>query len=253
MPTALLVDDEPSASARLGDLLAAYGEIEVLGAVRSVEQAAAFIEGRVPDIVFLDVEMPGGSGLSLLEKLPAETEVCFVTAYSKYAVSAYDFGAVDYLVKPVDLDRLEVAVTRILRAFGSKTAAPALESSDSPAKSLAATFVIPLRDGGAKTVIRCDDILWIEGMGNYSRICVAGAGASMLVRRSLAQWEKDLPEKDFPRLGRSQLVRPERLALVTWQSRSETVLTFTGSTETLTIGRAAAARLRELTDATPAE
>ncbi len=252
MPTALLVDDEPSASARLGDLLAAYGEIEVLGAVRSVELAAAFIEGRVPDIVFLDVEMPGGSGLSLLEKLPAETEVCFVTAYSKYAVSAYDFGAVDYIVKPVDPDRLEVAVTRILRAFGSKTAA-SVESSDSPAKSLAATFVIPLRDGGAKTVIRCDDILWIEGMGNYSRICVAGAGASMLVRRSLAQWEKDLPEKDFSRLGRSQLVRPERLALVTWQSRSETVLTFTGSTETLMIGRAAAARLREITDATPAE
>ena len=251
MPTALLVDDEPSASARLGDLLAAYGEIEVLGAVRSVELAAAFIEGRVPDIVFLDVEMPGGSGLSLLEKLPAETEVCFVTAYSKYAVSAYDFGAVDYLVKPVDPDRLEVAVTRILRAFGSKTAAPALESSDSPARSLAATFVIPLRDGGAKTVIRCDDILWIEGMGNYSRIC--GAGTPMLVRRSLAQWEKDLPRKDFSRLGRSQLIRLARLALDTGQSRDETVLTFTGSTETLMIGRAAAARLREITDATPAE
>ena len=88
MPTALLVDDESSASARLGDLLAAYEEIEVLGAVRSVELAAAFIEGRAPDIVFLDVEMPGGSGLSLLEKMPAETEVCFVTASSKYAVSA---------------------------------------------------------------------------------------------------------------------------------------------------------------------
>jgi two-component system LytT family response regulator len=253
MPTALLVDDEPSASARLGDLLAAYGEIEVLGAVRSVEQALAFIEGRAPDIVFLDVDMPGEKGLSLLEKLPAETEVCFVTAFSQYAVSAYDFGAVDYLVKPVDPDRLEVAVSRILRAFGSKTAAPSRESSDSPAKSLAATFVIPLRDGGAKTVIRCDDILWIEGMGNYSRICVAGAGTPMLVRRSLAQWEKDLSQTDFARLGRSQLVRPARLALVTWQSRSETVLTFTGSSETLTIGRASAARLRELTDAKPAE
>lgn len=251
MPTALLVDDEPSASARLADLLAAYGEIEVVGAVRSVERAVAFIAGRVPDIVFLDVEMPGGSGLSLLEKLPAETEVCFVTAYSKYAVSAYDFGAVDYLVKPVDPDRLEVAVTRILRAFGSKTAAPSLESSDRPAKAPADTFVIPLRDGGAKTVIRCDDILWIEGMGNYSRVCVAGDGTPMLVRRSLAHWEKELPEKVFARLGRSQLIRLERLALVTWQSRSETVLTFTGSSESLTIGRAAAARLREITDAKP--
>ena len=113
--------------------------------------------------------------------------------------------------------------------------------------------MIPLRDGGAKTVIRCDDILWIEGMGNYSRVCVVGDGKPMLVRRSLAHWEKDLPEKDFARLGRSQLIRPARLALVTWQSRSETVLTFTGSSETLTIGRASAARLRELTDAKPTE
>jgi DNA-binding LytR/AlgR family response regulator len=75
----------------------------------------------------------------------------------------------------------------------------------------------------------------------------------MLVRRSLAQWEKDLSKTDFARLGRSQLVRLERLALVTWQSRDETVLTFTGSSETLTIGRASAARLRELTDAKPTE
>ncbi len=166
-------------------------------------------------------------------------------------VSAYDFGAVDYLVKPVDPDRFEVAVTRILRALGSET--PSAAAGSEPPITAPATFVIPLREGGAKTVIRCDDILWIEGMGNYSRVCVAGDGKPMLVRRSLAHWEKDLPEKDFARLGRSQLIRPERLVLVTWQSRSETLLTFTGSSETLTIGRASAARLREITDATPTE
>ena len=251
MPTALLVDDEPSASARLADLLAAYGEIEVLGAVRSVEQAVTFIAGKIPDIVFLDVEMPGDKGLALLEKLPAETEVCFVTAYSQYAVSAYDFGAVDYLVKPVDPDRLEVAVTRLLRALGSET--PSAAAGSEPPITAPATFVIPLRDGGAKAVIRRDDILWIEGMGNYSRVCVAGDGKPMLVRRSLAHWEKELPEKVFTRLGRSQLICPARLAIVTWQSRSETVLTFSGSSETLTIGRASAARLREITDAKPTE
>ena len=251
MPTALLVDDEPSASARLGDLLAAYGEIEVLGVVRSVEQALAFIAGKAPDIVFLDVEMAGGSGLSLLESLPAETEVCFVTAHPHYAVSAYDFGAVDYLVKPVDPDRLEVAVNRILRAFGSETPQVTPPVSESPAPAGSAMFVIPLSDGGAKTVIRSGDILWIEGMGNYSRVCLAGDGKPMLVRRSLAQWEKDLSQTDFARLGRSQLIRLERLSMVTWESRDETVLSFVGSSETLTIGRAAAARLREITDSKP--
>ena len=248
MPTALLVDDEPSASARLGDLLAAYGEIEVLGAVRSVEQAVAFIEGKVPDIVFLDVDMPGGSGLSLLEKLPAETEVCFVTAYSQYAVSAYDFGAVDYLVKPVDPDRLEVAVTRILRAFGSKTDAPAAVASDSPAKAAAATFVIPLCDGGAKTVIRCDDILWIEAMGNYSQVCTGDGQIPLVFRRSLGQWEALLPVGKFVRIGRSQLVQLGRIALVRWKSRDETALFFEGSEQRLAIGRHAAIRRRELLD-----
>jgi two-component system LytT family response regulator len=249
MPTALLVDDEPSASARLRDLLAAHGEIEVLGAVRSVEQALAFIAERVPDIVFLDVEMPGGSGLSLLERLPAATEVCFVTAYSQYAVSAFDFGAVDYLVKPVDPDRLEVAVTRILSTLGHET--PPADGSEHRATADAATFVIPFHHGGAKAVIHSGEILWIEGMGNYSRVCLVGDRRPLLVRRSLAQWEKGLPETDFARLGRSHLVRLERLALVTWQSRNETVLSFHGSTETLTIGRAAAARLREATDGRP--
>jgi two-component system LytT family response regulator len=141
MPTALLVDDEASASARLGELLATFGEIEVIGAVRSVEQALAFIAGRVPDIVFLDVEMAGGSGLSLLEKLPPETEVCFVTAYPHYAVSAYDFGAVDYLVKPVDPDRLEVAVTRILGALGHKTNPATIADADG------ATAAVPPSSG----------------------------------------------------------------------------------------------------------
>lgn len=251
MPTALLVDDEPSANARLGDLLAAHGEIEVLGAVRSVEQAVAFIAETIPDIVFLDVEMPGDKGLSLLEKLPAGTEVCFVTAYSQYAVSAYDFGAVDYLVKPVDPDRLEVAVRRILRALGRETTGAAGPGAEGTAAAAAAMFVIPFHDGSARAVIRADEILWIEGMGNYSRVCLTGDRKPILVRRSLLQWEKDLPERAFARLGRSQVICPARLALVTWQSRSETVLSFHGSGETLTIGRAAAARLREITDAKP--
>jgi len=253
MPTALLVDDEASASARLGELLATFGEIEVIGAVRSVEQALAFIAGRVPDIVFLDVEMAGGSGLSLLEKLPPETEVCFVTAYPHYAVSAYDFGAVDYLVKPVDPDRLEVAVTRILGALGHKTNPATIADADGATAGEAATFVIPLRDGSSKAVIHADAILWIQGMGNYSQVCLVGDAKPLLVRRSLAQWEKELPRTDFARLGRSQLIRLERLALVTWQSRNKTVLSFSGSELTLTIGRAAAARLRELTDSKPAE
>ena len=88
-------------------------------------------------------------------------------------------------------------------------------------------------------------------MGNYSRVCLAGDGKPMLVRRSLAQWEKDLSQTDFARLGRSQLIRLERLSMVTWESRDETVLSFVGSSETLTIGRAAAARLREITDSKP--
>lgn len=254
MPTALLVDDEPSASLRLRELLSAHKEIEVLGAVRSVAQASRVLKEQAPDILFLDVELPGGSGLKLLAELSDRTHVCFITAHPQYAVTAFEVGAVDYLLKPIDRMRLGVAVGRLLRAIRVAQLLPTTGSaadSTPPSewgKERESTFVVTLR-GGEKAILRRDDILWIEGLGKYSRVCLAGERKPAIVGRSLAEWMEILPADMFPRLGRSQIIRLARLALVTWKSREETVLSFTGSPEALPIGRSAAARLRELSGA----
>ena len=247
MRTALLVDDEPAARRRLAELLAAYPQIEVIGMVESVEDARIFIAARIPDIVFLDVEMPRGSGLSLLEWLPESVRVCFVTAYPQYAVDAFDFGAVHYLLKPVDPLRLDRAITRLLKDDASGAGPePAIEvvieaENDSKVSVVASQT-------GEKVVFQLHDILWIESMGNYSQVCTGDGQIPLVFRRSLGQWEALLPVGKFVRIGRSQLVQLGRIALVRWKSRDETALFFEGSEQRLAIGRHAAIRLRELLD-----
>jgi two-component system LytT family response regulator len=247
MRTALLVDDEPAARRRLAELLAAYPQIEVIGMVESVEEARIFIAVRIPDIVFLDVEMPRGSGLSLLEWLPESVRVCFVTAYPQYAVDAFDFGAVHYLLKPVDPLRLDRAITRLLKDDASGAGPePDIEVVIEAANNSKVSVVAS--QTGEKVVFQLHDILWIESMGNYSQVCTGDGQIPLVFRRSLGQWEALLPVGKFVRIGRSQLVQLGRIALVRWKSRDETALFFEGSEQRLAIGRHAAIRLRELLD-----
>ena len=248
MPTALLVDDEPAARRRLAELLALHPRIEVIGMVESVEEARIFLAARIPDIVFLDVEMPRGSGLGLLESLPDSVGVCFVTAYPEYAVDAFDFGAVHYLLKPVDPLRLEKAITRLLKddasGPGPEAAIEAVIEAENDSK-----VSIVASQTGEKMVFQLHDILWIEAMGNYSQVCNGLGRIPLVFRRSLGQWEALLPAGKFVRVGRSHLIHLGRIALVRWKSRDETFLFFEGSEQRLSIGRHAAIRLRELLDA----
>ena len=252
MRTALLVDDEPAARRRLAELLALHPRIEVIGMVESVEEARIFLAARIPDIVFLDVEMPRGSGLGLLESLPDSVGVCFVTAYPEYAVDAFDFGAVHYLLKPVDPLRLDRAITRLLKgdasSLGPEPAIEAGRKTEGEADTDNKVSIVASQTG-EKVVFQLHDILWIEAMGNYSQVCTGDGRIPPVFRRSLGQWEALLPAGKFVRVGRSHLIHLGRIALVRWKSRDETFLFFEGSEQRLSIGRHAAIRLRELLDA----
>ena len=252
MRTALLVDDEPAARRRLAELLALHPRIEVIGMVESVEEARIFLAARIPDIIFLDVEMPRGSGLGLLESLPDSVGVCFVTAYPEYAVDAFDFGAVHYLLKPVDPLRLDRAITRLLKgdasSLGPEPAIEAGRKTEGEADTDNKVSIVASQTG-EKVVFQLHDILWIEAMGNYSQVCTGDGRIPPVFRRSLGQWEALLPAGKFVRVGRSHLIHLGRIALVRWKSRDETFLFFEGSEQRLSIGRHAAIRLRELLDA----
>jgi len=187
----LIVDDEPPARARLRRLLDSMQDVEIAGEARDGEEALAQVTALAPEAIFLDVQMPGASGLdvaaSLADPAPA---VVFVTAFDQYALQAFDAAAVDYLLKPVEPERLARAVQRLRKKVAGASARLA------PAKLL-----IP--DRGRTHVVPVADILWLEAADNY--VVVHTADRAPLMRRPLGALLADLGEA-FIRCHRSAAV-----------------------------------------------
>ena len=235
MLTTLLVDDEPHANARMRKLLAAHPEIDVIGIAGNVAEARAVLEMQPPDVVFLDVEMPGGSGFDLLKYVPEGTQVVFVTAREKYAVQAFAAAATDYLVKPVDPERLADTIIRAKKQAAGTQGQPLGGRDDRDADETADAVVLGL-----------GDICWIESLRNYTRVAFKPPAGVMLFRRRLSRWDKVLPTDAFARVGRSYIVRLAEIGKVKWSSRTDTVVTFGEGVEPLALGRLPGSRLREI-------
>lgn len=250
MVTALLVDDEPLATARMRELLAAHPEIDVIGAAGSLAEAKAFLDTRAPDVVFLDVEMPGGSGLDLLESVPDATQVVFVTAREKYAVQAFAVAALDYLVKPVDPERLADTVARIRRQPATGRRQPddggRPDVAESAVLGLDDVVVVPLADKTTGGVVTVGDICWIESLRNFTRVALKGPPRLVVFRRRLSEWDKLLPDGPFARVGRSFIVHLALVQEIEWNSRHDTQVTFADGVVALVLGRLPAKRLREI-------
>lgn len=270
MLSALLIDDETLAVERLRRLLKGHASIEVVAVAESVREARARLDERRLDVVFLDVEMPGGSGLDLLPAVPAGTQVVFVTAHEKYAVEAFAASALDYLVKPVDAERLSETVGRLeemtmlrrlkaAHAGGDSSLDDGMDASERSGgratdagpvtkRGRMLTDMIHLpREGKKRTgAVMIGDICWIDSLQNYTRVGLRNPGRVVVFRRRLWEWEADLPAGLFARLGRSLLVRIDSIEETEWQSRNDKVLRFGAGVEPLVIGRLAAMRLRDI-------
>jgi len=271
MLSALLIDDETLAIERLRRLLKGHASIEVVAVAESVREARARLDERRLDVIFLDVEMPGGSGLDLLPAVPAGTQVVFVTAHEKYAVEAFAASALDYLVKPVDAERLSETVGRLeemtmlrrlkaAHAGGDSSLDDGMDASErSGGRATDAgpvtkrgrmltdmIYYLP-REGKKRTgAVMIGDICWIESLQNYTRVGLRNPGRVALFRRRLWEWEADLPAGLFARLGKSLIVQLAAIQETQWKSRDETVVTFGTRLAPLTIGRSAALRLQNL-------
>jgi two-component system, LytTR family, response regulator len=258
MITVLLVDDEPRANERMRKLLAAHPEIVVSGVAGNVAEARTLLETQPPDVVFLDVEMPSGSGFDLLKNVPDSTQVVFVTAREKYAVQAFAAAALDYLVKPVDPERLADTVARIQKQAAGRRGRPQGDhdpnTDDLDADEAAAVAVLGLDDvlsvpvAGKTTfyVVTVSDICWIESLRNYTRIALKSPAGLLVFRRRLSYWDKVLPTGVFARVGRSCIVQLAAIEQIEWSSRMETLVTFGEGVETLALGRLPGTRLREI-------
>jgi two-component system LytT family response regulator len=231
--SALIVDDEPDVRQGLRALLGAHPELQVIAEAGSVAEALVCLQREKPDVVFLDMEMPGGSGLELAGAMEKTSRTVFVTAYPDYALKAFHLGAVDYLLKPVDPDRLAITVERLLELV------PGIVSPQSPTVDCVGI-------SGQIEKIRISEILWIEAYQNYTRIHLAQVEKPSLCRHTMAAWEEMLPAHLYVRVGRSEIIQLSRIRAVRWNSRDVTVVSFDGSDSLLQLGRTSALRLKSI-------
>jgi two-component system LytT family response regulator len=199
---ALLVDDEPLARAEMRRLLRAHPEIEIIGEAGDADQARAAIKRHEPELIFLDIQMPEETGFDLLVSLGVGVpRVIFTTAFDRHAVRAFEFGALDYLVKPVEPERLALALARLRPS--SPATAP-IEADAVPPPQLRSEEKVFVRHEDRCWFVPLETIRGFESDGDSVRLWLADA--TPLLHRSLAQLEERLPADLFFRANRSQLI-----------------------------------------------
>jgi DNA-binding LytR/AlgR family response regulator len=206
----LAVDDEAPALDELAYLLGQHADIGEVYRAGDATSALRELNGRIIDAIFLDINMPGLSGIELARVLGNFSHrplIVFVTAHDDKAVAAFDVGAIDYLLKPIRQDRLDEAVRRVMSA---RSAEPAAAEAD------ADSDVIPAELGGVTHLVPRDSIGWVEAEGDYARL--HSASGSHLVRIPLSTLETRWRDRGFQRVHRSYLVA---LRLVTGLRTSE--------------------------------
>jgi two-component system response regulator AlgR len=202
----LIVDDEPLAVERLQILCSRIAGLTLAGTASDGAGALRLIERLAPDLLLLDIQMPGLDGMAVARALTGRASrpaVIFVTAFDQFAVAAFDVAAVDYLLKPVEAERLERAIARIRKHAGA--AQPAMAAAASP---WIQEFWVPHRAEIIRIATR--DIDWIEAERDYMRLHVGPR--SFLLHKTITELERRLDPAEFLRLHRSTLVRRDRIA-----------------------------------------
>jgi two-component system LytT family response regulator len=206
--SALIVDDEPVARAGLRHLLAEVEWIDCVGEAASGPAAIEAIEALRPELVFLDIQMPGMSGIDVLARLASPPFVVFTTAYAQHAVTAFELGALDYLLKPFGEERLRLTLERVRAALGEPRA-PSLERFGE-AMSHAPMSRLFVRSGRSIVPIAVRDIAWFEAVGDY---IAAHCGTTQhLLHLSLSQLEQRLDPQRFSRIHRAHIVNLDHVA-----------------------------------------
>ncbi len=190
--TVLIVDDEPLARQRLRELVTGLSGFAVMGEAGRLSEAREFLKARSPDVVLLDIQLFGDSGFDLLEDMPEQTRVIFVTAHEQYAVRAFEVNALDYLLKPVQAERLRRALNR-------------LDPPAEPSLPLEADDRVLLQVGRRRWFQPVGEIAAITAEGDYTTLWITN-GYQATTRRSLAEWLTRLPRETFVRIHRNALV-----------------------------------------------
>lgn len=245
----LIVDDEPLPRERIRTLLAEHPAVEVIGESRDGQEALQNILTEHPDLVFLDIQMPELDGFDVIQaiapdQLPA---IIFVTAFDEYAIRAFEVNAIDYLLKPINAARFEIALRRALNRLAQDDTCEANRTLMDFVERLRAEqqynrrFVV--RSGSRLSFVRACDVDWLDVADNYVRLHVAGR--DHLVRDTLKSVEAQLNPQVFLRVHRSIIINLDRVESVEPYSHGDYLVTMKDGTR-LTTSRSYSERLRKL-------
>jgi two-component system LytT family response regulator len=234
---AVLVDDERLARRELRTLLeeAHAAQVRIVGEAASVSDAARLVQATDADVVFLDIQLAGETGMDLLPLLDPDVDVVFVTAFDTYTLRAFEVNALDYLLKPVEADRLAVTVNRLAVAQPPPPTRETVEYEDR----------LFLRLGQERAFVKVRDIAAIEADGDGSTLLLAPRLARKPSAKSLREWEQRLPDRHFVRIHRSTIVNLEYVERMEQWSHASQHVYLRGVQEPLTMSRRFGARLRD--------
>jgi two-component system, LytTR family, response regulator len=237
---AIIVDDERLARNELKRLLENFPTIEVIGEAANTDEAAALLETMQPDVLFLDIQMPGKTGFEWLESwegyLP---EVIFTTAFDEYALKAFEVNALDYVLKPIELARLSESIQKL-----EKRQIQHAKSAASPSHVLGAMDQIFVKDGERCWFVRLDRVRLCESMGNYVRLFFDDQ--KPLVLKSLNALEERLDPKVFFRANRKHIINLNFIDKIEPWFSGGLQVTLSGKGEKIEISRRQSIRFKEL-------
>jgi two-component system LytT family response regulator len=242
---ALIVDDEELARRGIEIRLAGYKDIEIIGQCQNGREAIEAVTREKPDLMFLDIQMPGVSGLDVLARIPHESlpMIIFVTAFDRYALDAFEAQALDYLLKPINDARFTQAIERVRSAWKQQRA---IEQRDKLMQLLAATKgaatvdetlrqeiesqtepsypdILPIRDDAGTVRLDVSTIDWIDAAGDY--MCVHADGKTYVLRETMKSLESVLDPRMFQRVHRSTIVNIRRVRRLRPHTNGEYFLT----------------------------
>ena len=254
----IIVDDEPLALNFLRSLLAEFPDVDVVAECRNGREAVLAASQMSPELMFLDIQMPGMNGFEVIKALQSDVMpmVIFVTAFDQYALDAFDLHAVDYILKPLDPERVARAVNRAIDRLHDNRAesykAPLIGAIGAIAERVSSATPVEadvhepepasgsikgkllVRDSGVVKVIPFDDIDWVDAAGDY--MCVHASGETHVIRITLGELMEKLDDKLFIRIHRSTIVNVQRVVSITPLPKGGSLLELSAG-ETLKVSR----------------
>lgn len=196
---AIIVDDERLARKELSSLLSDFKKIEVIGEAINVDDAFNKVQELKPDLLFLDIQMPGKSGFDLLEMLDSVPQVIFTTAYDEYALRAFDVNALDYLLKPIQKERLKESLNKLIERQATRG-----QDTERQSSQLSATDQVFVKDGDRCWFVKLSEVRLFESEGNYIKVYFADNRP--MIHKSLNALDEKLDNRSFFRASRKHII-----------------------------------------------